>query len=75
MPAGMSSAPLRRLHGPQSNWMFSTLFGSALAPRDDVVVVEVRGRAALAAPSAVPGSNGNLNVLGMDLVFRSPTGA
>jgi hypothetical protein len=38
--------------------------GAALAPRDDVVEVQVRRRAALAASAAVSGRDGDLDVLG-----------
>lgn len=38
--------------------------GAALAPRDDVIKMQVPSRAALAAPAAVPGRDGNLGALG-----------
>jgi hypothetical protein len=75
MPAGMSSAPLRRLHGPQSNWMFATvlapplLHGMTWSKCRSVVKPHWRHRPPSLAETAI------LTSWGMDLVFRSPTGA
>src|ERR1700731_1254646 len=75
MPAGMSSAPLRRLHGPHSSWMFATVLAPPLlhamtwSKCSSVVEPHWRHRPPSLAATAI------LTSWGMDLVFLSPTGA